>query len=121
MSKTVAIIGASDRKNRYAYRAMVSLQEHGYEVRLVNPYKENIAGKKCYKAVSEISDEINTVTLYVNPQKFRNHIDEVIQAGPQRVIMNPGTEDAEMEATLKNAGINVICACTLVMLSTGKF
>ena len=121
MPEIVVIIGASEKKNRFAYKAMVALQEHGYDVKLVNPFKETIEGRKCFKAVSDIKEKINTVTLYVNPKRFRDHIDEVLQAKPERVIMNPGTEDSEMEAMLEDAGIEVSRACTLVLLSTGQF
>ena len=121
MSEIVVIIGASEKKDRFAYKAMVALQEHSYDVKLVNPFKETIEGRKCFKAVSDIKEKINTVTLYVNPKRFRDHIDEVLQAKPERVIMNPGTEDSEMEAMLEDAGIEVSRACTLVLLSTGQF
>jgi predicted CoA-binding protein len=121
MPETVAIIGASEKKNRFAYRAMVALREHGHEVRLVNPFKENIEGDKCFKTVSDITEKIDTVTLYVNPERFKDHVAEVVQAKPRRVIMNPGTEDAGMQAVLEAAGIKVQRACTLVMLSSGQF
>ena len=121
MSETVTIIGASEKKDRFAHKAMTSLIAHGYAVRLVNPFKETIDGHKCYKAVTDIEGEIDTVTLYVNPNRFRDHIDEVIKVKPQRVIMNPGTEDADMEKTLEDAGIKVLRACTLVLLSSGQF
>jgi predicted CoA-binding protein len=121
MPETVAIIGASEKKDRFAHRAMTALREHGHEVRLVNPFKETIDGQQCFKAVTDIKEKINTVTLYVNPQRFRDHIEEVIKAKPERVIMNPGTEDATMEKTLENAGIKVSRACTLVLLSSGRF
>ncbi len=121
MPELVVIIGASEKKDRFAHKTMTSLMEHGYAVRLVNPFKESIDGHKCYKAVTGIDEKIHTVTLYVNPNRFRNHIDEVIQAKPQRVIMNPGTEDDDIERTLEDAGIKVYRACTLVLLSSGQF
>ncbi|MCK4675203.1 MAG: CoA-binding protein [Gammaproteobacteria bacterium] len=121
MSEMVAIIGASEKKNRFAYKAMLALREHGHDVKLVNPFKETIEGHKCFKAVSDIKEKINTVTLYVNARRFRDHIDEVVQAKPERVIMNPGTEDVEMQAILEDAGIEVFRACTLVLLSSGRF
>jgi len=121
MPELVTIIGASEKKNRYAYKAMTALQEQGHDVRLVNPYKKSIDGQQCFSAVTDIKEKIDTVTLYVNPKKFRDHIEEVIKAKPERVIMNPGTEDADMEKTLKEAGIKVDHACTLVLLSTGLF
>ena len=87
----------------------------------MNPFKTAIDGHKCFKSVTDINEKINTVTLYVNPRRFRDHIDEIVQAKPDRVIMNPGTEDAEMEGVLADAGITVLRACTLVLLSNGKF
>ena len=121
MPEIVTIIGASDKKNRFSHMAMTSLIAHGYDVRLINPFKENIDGQRCFKSITEIKEKINTVTLYVNPTRFRDHIEEVLQVKPKRVIMNPGTEDTDMEQRLADAGIKVYRACTLVLLSSGQF
>ena len=121
MHEIVTIIGASDNKDRFAHMAKTALIEHGYDVRLVNPFKETIDGHQCFKAITDIKEKINTVTLYVNPTRFRDHIEEVIKVKPERIIMNPGTEDTEMEKRLKDAGIKVSRACTLVLLSSGQF
>jgi predicted CoA-binding protein len=121
MPETVAIIGASEKKDRFAHLAMIALSEHGHMVRLVNPFKETIDGQHCFNTVTDIKEKINTVTLYVNPHRFRDHIEEVIKVKPERVIMNPGTEDAAMQKRLEDAGIKVFRACTLVLLSSGRF
>lgn len=121
MPETVVIIGASEKKDRFAHLAMTALLEHGHVVRLVNPFKETIDGQQCFKTVTDIKEQINTVTLYVNPSRFRDHIEEVIKVKPERVIMNPGTEDKDMEKRLEDAGIKVIRACTLVLLSSARF
>ena len=121
MNKTVAIIGASDKPERYSNKAMHALIKHGYDVVLVNPFKARIEGHKCYKSVDDYDGEIDTVTLYVNPARFHDHIIDVINAGPGRVIMNPGTEDAQHEKVLSDSGIEVQRACTLVLLSQNQF
>ncbi|MBE9567529.1 MAG: CoA-binding protein [Proteobacteria bacterium] len=121
MPEVVTIIGASEKKSRYAHMAMTALWEHGHEVKLVNPFKANIDGHRCFKTITDITEKVDTVTLYVNPARFRDHIDEVIRVRPERVIFNPGTEDTEMEQKLENAGIRAIRACTLVLLSNGQF
>lgn len=118
---TVAIIGASDKPQRYSNMAMHDLQAHGYDVVLVNPFKSEIEGHKCLRSVDEYDGEIDTVTLYVNPARFHDHINEVIKADPDRVIMNPGTEDVHHEKVLTDAGIKVQKACTLVLLSHNQF
>jgi hypothetical protein len=45
----------------------------------------------------------------------------MINLGPDRVIMNPGTESDELEEELNGKGIAVLRACTLVMLRTDQF
>jgi predicted CoA-binding protein len=121
MIETVAIIGASHKPERYSNKAMHALKAHGYDVVLVNPFKAQIEGQQCYKSVDEYHGEIDTVTLYVNPARFHDHVEEVINAGPRRVIMNPGTEDAQHEKVLTDSGILVQKACTLVLLSQHRF
>jgi predicted CoA-binding protein len=119
--KTVAIIGASDKPDRFANMAMHALQDHGYDVVLVNPFKSEIEGKRCFRSVDDYEGKIDTVTLYVNPARFHDHINDVIKAGPRRVIMNPGTEDNQHEKVLVDSGIKVQKACTLVLLSQNQF
>jgi len=121
MPETIVIIGASEKPNRYSHKAMLALQDSGHHVKLVNPYKTSVEGQPCFASVAGIDEQIDTVTLYVNPARFRGHIDEVIQAKPRRVIMNPGTEDDEMEEQMRQQGIDVVRGCTLVMLATDKF
>ena len=119
--KTVAIIGASEKPERYANKALHALKQHGYEVVLVNPYKTRVEGITCYKSVTGYDGAIDTVTLYVNPARFHHHINDVIKASPRRVIMNPGTEDVQLEKLLVDSGIQVQKACTLVLLSNNIF
>ncbi|MGI8955917.1 MAG: CoA-binding protein [Chthoniobacterales bacterium] len=48
-------------------------------------------------------------------------IEEIVAAQPQRIILNPGAENDELAAAASSAGIEVVEACTLVMLRTGLF
>ena len=121
MAETVTIIGANEKPDRYANKAMHTLQKHGHEVVLVNPFKKEVAGQECLRSVADYEGKVDTVTLYVNPKRFQDHIQDVIKADPDRVIMNPGTEDDEHQQVLEDAGITVVRACTLVLLSTNQF
>ena len=64
MPEIVAIIGASENKDRFAYKAMLALREHGHDVKLVNPFKESVEGSKCFNAVSDIKEKL-TQSLYM--------------------------------------------------------
>ena len=64
---------------------------------------------------------INTVSLYMNPERQKAFYQSIIRLKPERVIFNPGTENPEFYPLLREAGINVEEACTLVLLGTGTY
>ena len=121
MRQTVAIIGASDKPDRYAYKAAEMLESHGYQIVLVNPFKESIEGQPCLKDLNQFKGELDTVTVYVNAARFQEHLASILDKKPRRVIFNPGAEAPESYADLEQNGIEVEEACTLVLLSTGQF
>ena len=71
--------------------------------------------------LTRIGEAVTTLTLYVGPERGKELLQEMIDLKPHRVIMNPGTESDEIETHLKDKGITVLRACTLVMLRTGQF
>ena len=119
--ETVAIMGASPKPDRYAYRAMKMLTEYGHRPIPVNPAFDEILGEKCYGSIADISEPIDTVTMYLGQQRSDPLIDEIVNKKPRRIIMNPGAENDALAAKARDAGIEVDYACTLVMLQTGEF
>jgi predicted CoA-binding protein len=122
MSKTtVAILGASEKADRYANKAQQRLVNHGYTVLPVSPAGKTIMGIESVKKISDIKQPVDTVTLYVGPKILAEQMQDLITLKPRRVIFNPGTEDAALQAQLEKAGIHTVEACTLVLLSTDQF
>ena len=120
-SETVAILGASPKPDRYAYKAFEMLRRYGHQPVPVNPAFEEILGEKCYPSISEAPPPIDTVTLYLGEARSNPLIDEILQAKPKRIIMNPGAENPALAAKAEDAGIEVVEGCTLVMLQSGQF
>jgi predicted CoA-binding protein len=120
-SLTVAILGASPKPDRYAYKAFEMLRRYGHTAVPINPAFQDILGEKCYPKISDAPQPIDTVTLYLGEARSNPLIDEIIEAKPRRIIMNPGAENAELAEQAEEAGIEVVEGCTLVMLQTGQF
>lgn len=120
-SETVAVLGASPKPDRYAYRAMKMLHEFGHRAIPVNPAFPDILGETCYSKLGDVPDRVDTVTMYLGKQRSDPLIDEIIAAKPTRIIMNPGAENDELARKAEAAGIEPIYDCTLVMLQTGSF
>src|SRR5436190_18070564 len=120
-SETVAILGASPKPDRYAYKAFQLLREYGHRPIPINPAFGDILGEKCYPAISDAPQPIDTVTLYLGAARSNPLIDQIVAARPRRIIMNPGAENPVLAAQAEDAGIEVVEGCTLVMLRTGQF
>ena len=120
-AETVAILGASPKPDRYAYKAFELLREYGHRPIPINPAFQEILGEKCYPKISEAPGPIDTVTLYLGEARSNPLIDEIIDAKPRRIIMNPGAENSALADKAEKAGIEVVEGCTLVMLRAGQF
>jgi len=119
--ETVAILGASPKPDRYAYKAFELLRQYGHRPLPVNPAFDEILGEKCYPTISAAPGPIDTVTLYLGEARSNPLIDEIVSAKPRRIIMNPGAENSTLAAKAEEAGIEVVEGCTLVMLRTDQF
>ena len=117
----VAVVGASEKPERYANRALRMLISHGFTPIPVSRSGKNILGQKGYAFLADIPERIDTVTMYVSPDKQAPVIRDILAIRPRRVIFNPGAENPNATAILQQHGIAVEEACTLVLLSTGQF
>lgn len=114
------VIGASENPERYANMAVRMLREYRHQVVALGLREGSIADVAIQTGRPEF-EGIDTVTLYIGPQRQDEYFDYVINLKPRRVIFNPGTENAVFQAKLADAGIDPVEACTLVMLRTGQW
>jgi predicted CoA-binding protein len=119
MKKTV-VIGASENTERYSNRVTRMLNHQNIPVIAIGSKAGEIDGVTIQTGFPKI-EEVDTVTLYLGPTHQPQYYDYVIGLKPKRVIFNPGTENPEFEAKVKKAGIEVLEACSLVMLSIGSY
>ena len=117
----VAVLGASPREERYSFKAVRMLREHGHEPVPVHPAGHVVDGIRCFKSLDEINEPIDTLTVYVNARVSDGEHGRIRSLKPRRVILNPGAENESLARELESAGIEVVRACTLVMLRTGQF
>lgn len=122
--EVVAVLGASSDTSRYSYKAVQMLKDYGHSPIPVHPRETEVLG---YKVVPEIKElvkqgiKIDTLTMYVNPALSTKYQEDILALKPKRVIFNPGSENPGLEAKLKENGIAVEEACTLVLLRTDQF
>jgi predicted CoA-binding protein len=119
MKKTL-VIGASENPSRYSYLAINSLLQHKHQVVAIGTKAGQVSGIKI-ETHKVPFDNIDTVTLYINPDIQKEYYDYIIGLNPKRIIFNPGTENYELEKIAQQNGIKTEEACTLVLLSTNQY
>ena len=118
--KKTLVLGASANPERYSYLAIERLRNNGHPVVAIGKKKSTVNGVDITTEKNPVAD-IDTVTLYINPANQKEYYDYILSLRPKRIIFNPGSENAELEALAKANKIEPMEACTLVLLSTGQF
>jgi predicted CoA-binding protein len=120
MAKKTLVIGASENPGRYSHLAVRSLNAHEHPVVAIGLRKGKIGATEIETEKKAFQD-IDTVTLYLNPLRQKEYYDYILSLNPKRIIFNPGTENDELAAMAEQKNIQPVEACTLVMLSTGQY
>lgn len=114
--KTWAVVGATDDKSRFGYKIPVIMDEHNYEVFLVNPTKDEIDGKKVYKSLDELPKKVDVIDMIVNPKFAKGYVDKAKELGIENIFFQPGSYDDELVEYTKNLGLNVVLDCVYATL-----
>jgi predicted CoA-binding protein len=119
--KKILVLGASNNPDRISNQAVKRLIESGYEVLPVHPKENQIEGLKTFSSLKQVSDSVDTISVYVNPSILKSLIEDIRKLQPRRIIFNPGSESPEAEKIFRENGIETENACTLVLLRTKQF
>ena len=119
-SKKTVVLGASDNPGRYSYLAVKQLLSRQHPVVVIGKRKGTVGDVQIQTDHLPV-DNVDTVTLYLNPQNQVQYYDYILNLKPKRIIFNPGTENEELIRMAKQNNIEPVIACTLVMLSTGQY
>jgi uncharacterized protein len=118
--KKTLVLGASENSERYSNMAVKKLLANNHPVIAWGKRKGSI-GATVFETEKKPFDNIDTVTLYLNPAHQKEYYNYIFSLHPKRIIFNPGTENDELVELAKKEGIITQEACTLVLLSTGQY
>jgi predicted CoA-binding protein len=109
-TRTIALVGASDRPDRPSYRVMAALQRHGYRVFPVNPQitGEHVHGEFVWRDLAQIGEAIDLVDIFRRPDAAGEAVDQAIAAGARAVWMQLGVINEVAAARAEAAGLAVV-------------
>ena len=107
-SRTIAVVGLSDKPDRDSYRVAQYLKDHGYTIIPVNPAKTEILGEKSYPDLSSIPSGVDIVDIFRNIEAIPGIVEEAIQIKAKVVWMQLGLAHNESARKAREAGLIVV-------------
>lgn len=107
-SRTIAVVGISDKPDRPSHVVARYLKERGYRIVPVNPALKEVLGETAYPSLSQVPVPVDLVDVFRTPAEVPPVADEAIRAGARFFWMQEGIESAEAQARLERAGIPVV-------------
>lgn len=105
-SKTVAVVGLSDREETTSNRVSKEMQSRGYRIIPVNPKLagQEILGEKAYASLAEIPFHVDIVDVFRRSEFLPDVARDFLQADAQIFWAQLGLENQEAEEILRAGG-----------------
>lgn len=110
-SKTIAVVGLSDRKDRASFGVSRFMQSQGYRVIPVNPLIEQALGEAAYPsldAACAANPAISLVDVFRAPQYIPAIVDDVIRLKIPYLWLQEGVVHPAAAAKAEAAGVKVV-------------
>jgi uncharacterized protein len=113
-SRTIAVVGLSNRSHRPSYGVAEYMQSAGYRIIPVNPGETEVLGEKCYARLEDIPEHVDIVDIFRRSEFVPEIVESAIRIGARGVWMQEGVINAEAAERARRAGLFVIMnACIL--------
>ena len=114
-SRTIAVVGHSDKPHRESYRIGRYLREAGYRVYPVNPTLTTIDGQPCYPSLAAVPEAIDIVDVFRRSVFLPEIVEAAIAVKAKALWTQLGVVNLDAQARARAAGLVVVSnRCILV-------
>ena len=115
-AKTIALVGASPRRERPSNSVMRYLLDAGYRVIPVRPHVREVHGVPCVASLAEIDEPIDLVDVFRRADACPGVAREAVEAGAKAVWLQLGLVSPEARRIAEDAGVEYVeNECTAIV------
>jgi predicted CoA-binding protein len=108
-SKSVAIVGISNKEDRASYQVAKWLQQNAhFNLFFVNPVIDEVLGQKTYPSLAEIPEQIDIVDVFRKAEDCPSVLEKAIAVGAKSIWLQLGISSDEVAANGSAAGLEVV-------------
>jgi len=118
VSKTIAVVGLSDKPNRESYAVSQQMKNRGYLIVPVNPNASTVLGEIAYPSIRDIPFPIDIINIFRNSAALVPVVEEAILTSAPVIWAQQGVYDeAAADLAQKHNKVIVMDSCIAVMQS----
>jgi len=112
-TKTIAVLGIKpeSRAKQPAFYVPKYMAHEGYDiipVPVYYPHVTEILGRKVYRRLVDIPQDIDLVNVFRRAEDIPDHVDDILARRPKAVWFQLGIRNDQVAETLAKAGIKVV-------------
>lgn len=107
-SPAFGVVGASSDTNKYGNTVLRAYLRKGLKVYPINPNESEIEGIPALADVSELPDEVKSISIITPPTVTKSVVDSAIKKNILNIWMQPGAQSEQAIEDCQNAGIDDI-------------
>jgi len=107
-TRTIAVVGLSDKPDRPSHHVAAYLQSAGFRVIPVNPAVLSILGQRCYPTLSDIPEPVDMVDVFRRSDAVPAIAQEAIAIGAKSLWLQEGVIHEQAAEEARAAGLQVV-------------
>ncbi len=112
--KTIAVVGASNRRDKFGNKCVRAYLASGWQVYPVNPTEREIEGLPAVAELARVPLPLDRISVYLPPPVTREVLPAIAACGAAEVWFNPGSADGGVLAAARELGIASRPGCSIV-------
>ncbi|MCC2504224.1 MULTISPECIES: CoA-binding protein [Bacillus cereus group] len=107
-SKTIAVVGLSDKPERTSYMVSKAMQDAGYRIIPVNPTIDEVLGEKAVSSLKDIKEHVDIVNVFRRSEFLMDVAKEFVEIDADVFWAQLGVQDEDTYKLLKEKDYTVI-------------